>query len=67
MKKTLLTAGCLIAFTSILTSCGTTKQVQAASDSYIANDEIVVENTEVQTTTENNSWKISQTYEKYRI
>ncbi len=55
MKKTLLTAGCLIAFTSILTSCGTTKQVQAASDSYIANDEIVVENTEVQTTTENNS------------
>ena len=55
MKKTLLTAGCLIAFASILTSCGSTKQVQSAPDAYITEDEASVTNTDSTVSTEENS------------
>ena len=34
MKKTILRAACLIAFSAIMVSCGTTKNVQSAPDSY---------------------------------
>ena len=55
MKKTLITAGCLIALTSIMTSCGTTKQVQSAPDAYITEDEVSVANTDETVATEDNS------------
>ena len=43
MKKTLLVSGLLSVFALGLISCGTTKQVQAAGDTYVSDDEIVME------------------------
>ena len=42
MKKTLFISGLLTIFAGVLISCGTTKQVQTAADSYISDDDIVV-------------------------
>ena len=64
MKKTLLISGFLALFPLVLISCGSTKEVQASPDTYVAADEIAAPDGNPDETTEGKSATTKDTGKK---